>query len=66
MSRISPERELSRVLQQLGLLDGEGRARPDAFEKIRKLARSRPGTYRARLAADALGLIDRFGSRAEP
>ena len=35
MNRVRSERELYRILQQLGLLDGDGRARPDAFEKIR-------------------------------
>ena len=65
MNRISPERELSRILQQLGLLDGEGRARPDAFGEIRKLARGRPGTHKTRLAADALALMGKFGNSTE-
>ena len=66
MNRTSPERELSRILQQLGLLDEEGRARPDALGKIHKLARGRIGAHKTRLAADALALMDRFGSRVEP
>ena len=48
MNRVRSEWELYRILQQLGLLDMDGRAMPDAFAKIRQLARvsadsERPG-----------------------
>ncbi len=40
MNRVRPERELYRILQQPGQLDGDGRARPDAFRKIRQLVQA--------------------------
>lgn len=63
MNRVRSERELYRILQQLGLLDGDGRARPDAFRKIRLLARGQRGLRKTRLAADALTLMDGLGNR---
>ena len=65
MDQVRPERELYRILQQLGLLDGDGRARPDARTKIRLLAQGRRGLRKTRLAADALTLMGGFGSRQE-
>ena len=65
MNRVRSERELYRILQQLDLLDGDGRARPDAFEKIRQLAQGQHGLRKTRLATDALTLMDGFGSREE-
>ena len=65
MNRVRSERELYRILQQLGLLDGDGRASLDAFDKIRLLARGQRGLRKTRLAADALTLMGSFGSREE-
>ena len=65
MNRVRSERELYRILQQLGLLDGDGRASPDAFDKIRLLARGQRGLQKTRLAADALTQIAGSGSREE-
>ncbi len=56
MSRAHPERELYRLLQQLGLLDNEDRAMPEAFAKVRLLAQGRPGLRKTRLATDALAM----------
>lgn len=60
MSRTQPqpEREMYRILHQLGLLDSDGRANPEAFERIRLLARGRPGLRKTRLADDALAMTD--------
>ena len=58
MSRTQPEREMHRMLHQLGLLDSDGRADLEAFEKIRLLARGRPGLRKTRLAVDALAMTD--------
>ena len=54
MSRDHPERELYRLLHQLGLLDSKGRASPEAFAKVRLLAQGKPSLRKTRLAADAL------------
>ncbi len=43
MSRFRPDWKLYRILYQPDLLDSEGRARPEAFEKIHLLVRGRPG-----------------------
>ena len=56
MNRVRSEWELYRILQQLGLLDMDGRAMPDAFAKIRQLARGQRGLRKTRLVADALAL----------
>ncbi len=58
MSRAHPERELYRLLHQLGMLDSEGRASPEAFAKVRLLAQGKPGLHKTRLAIDALAMID--------
>ena len=65
MNRVRFERELYRILQQLGLLDGDGRAGPDAFDKIRLLARGQRGLRKTRLAADALTLMAGSVSRED-
>lgn len=57
MSRAHPERELYRLLQQLGLLDSEDRAMLEAFAKVRLLAQGRPGLRKTRLATDALAMM---------
>ena len=64
MSRTRPEREMYRILHQLGLLDSDGRANPEAFEKIRLLARGGPGLHKTRLAVDALAMTD-SGNRSK-
>ena len=61
MSRTQPEREMYRILHQLGLLDSDGRPNPEAFEKIRLLAKGRPGLRKTRLAVDALAMTDSAG-----
>ena len=58
MSRTQPEREMYRILHQLDLLDSDGRPNPEAFEKIRLLARGRPALRKTRLAVDALAMTD--------
>ncbi len=58
MSRAHPERKLYRLLQQLGLLDSEGRASPESFPKVRLLAQGKPGLRKTRLATDALAMMD--------
>ena len=57
MSRAHPERELYRLLHQLNLLDGEGRASPEAFAKVRLLAQGKPGLRKTRLATDLLAMV---------
>ncbi len=65
MNRVRSERELYRIMQQLGLLDGDGRARPDAFAKICQLARGQRGLRKTRLSADALTLMAGSVSRED-
>ena len=43
---------------QLGLLDSEGRASPEASAKTRLLARGRPGLLKTLLAVGALAMTD--------
>ena len=57
MNRTQPEREMYRILHQLGLLDSDGRVDPEAFEKIRELA-GRPALRKTRLPVDALAMTD--------
>ncbi len=64
MSRTQPEREMYRILHQLGLLYSDDRADPEAFEKIRLLAQGRPGLRKTQLAVDALAMTD-SGSRGK-
>ena len=65
MNRVRSERELYRILQQLGLLDGDGRASPDTFDKIRLLTRCQHGLRKTRLAAEALTLMAGSVSRED-
>lgn len=58
MNQVKRDRELFRILQQLNLLDSDGRAIPDSIEKIHKLAQGRPALHKTRLATDALALVD--------
>ncbi len=61
MHRTQPEREMYQMLHQPGLHDSEGRSDPEAFERIRLLARGRSGLRKTLLAVDALAMTDSAG-----